>query len=207
MGTIGRTTSSAIRNNLIVLLVILSIGLYNSSSAHAAKKETEKQSTKQTLFLTPEGAVKALVDAAKTKDRTALVGMLGPEAEKLLFSGDEVQDNEEMEELASAGKSSKLEKVNDDKFTFTVGEENWPFPIVKEADRWRFDTQAGIEEILNRRIGENEISVILTCRAYVLAQWQYFTEEETDKEGVGEYAQKFFSSPGKRDGLYWEKNE
>lgn len=200
-------TISAVRNNLIVLLVILSIGLCNSSLAHADKKETEKLNKKQTLFLTPEEAVKALVDAATTKDRTALAGVLGQEAEKLLFSGDEVQDNDEMEEFASAGKSSKLEKVNDDKFTFTVGEENWPFPIVKEEDRWRFDTQAGIEEILNRRIGENELSVILTCRAYVLAQWQYFTEEETDKEGVAEYAQKFISSPGKRDGLYWKTSE
>ncbi len=211
MGTRWRPmTSFAVRNDVVfvfVLLLILSIGLCSSSSAFAAKKDIEKQSKKQTRFLTPEEAVKSLVDAAKTKDRTALVAILGPEAEKLLFSGDEIQDNDEMEEFAAAENSSKLEKVNDDKFTLTIGEENWPFPIVKEESRWSFDTHAGIEGILNRRIGENELSVILTCRAYVLAQWQYFTEEDPDKDGIAEYAQKFISSPGKRDGLYWKTGE
>jgi hypothetical protein len=154
--------------------------------------------------------MKALVDAAKTKDRAALAAIFGPNAEQRLLSGDEVQDNHEMDEFAAAiEKSAKLEKVTDAKFTLTIGAENWlfPIPIVKEGSEWRFDTQAGTEEILNRRIGENELSAILTCRAYVLAQWQYFTEEDEDKDGVAEYAQKFISSPGKRDGLYWETVE
>jgi len=93
----------------------------------------------------------------------------------------------EMDEFAaSVEKSAKLEKVNDAKFTLTLGENNWPFPIpiVKEGNEWRFDTQAGTEEVLNRRIGENELSAILSCRAYVLAQWQYFTNEDEDNDGT-----------------------
>jgi hypothetical protein len=88
-----------------------------------------------------------------------------------------------------------------------VGEDNWPspIPIVKDGSQWRFDTAAGLEEILNRHIGEDELSAILTCRAYVLAQWEYFTEANgTAQDGLAVYAQKFVSTPGKRDGLYWE---
>jgi Protein of unknown function (DUF2950) len=187
-----------------LLLLVTSVPF--SGTAFAAQKQTEKQ----TLFSTPEEAMKALVNAAKTKDRIALAGIFGTAAEQQLLSGDQVQDNHEMDEFAAAvEKSAKLEKVNDAKFTLTLGENNWPFPIpiVKEGNQWRFDTQAGTEEILNRRIGENELSAILTCRAYVLAQWQYFTEEDEDNDGVAEYAQKFVSSPGKRDGLYWETAE
>ena len=189
---------------LAALLLLVSVPF--SGSAFAAQKQTEKQ----TLFSTPEEAMKVLVNAARTKDRVALAGIFGPAAEQQLLSGDQVQDNHEMDEFAAVvEKSAKLEKVNDAKFTLTLGENNWPFPIpiVKEGSEWRFDTQAGTEEILNRRIGENELSAILTCRAYVLAQWRYFTEEDEDKDGVAEYAQKFVSSPGKRDGLYWETAE
>jgi hypothetical protein len=178
------------------------------SSAVAAQQE--RKADTQTLFSAPEEAMKALLDATRAKDRAALSAIFGPNAMQKLLSGDEVQDNHEMDEFAAAvEKSAKLEKVSDAKFTLTLGENNWPFPIpiVKEGNEWRFDTQAGTEEILNRRIGENELSTILTCRAYILAQWQYFTEEDEDKDGVAEYAQKFVSSPGKRDGLYWETVE
>jgi hypothetical protein len=190
----------------LIALLLLFVSVPFSGSALAAQNSTEKQ----TLFPTPEEAMKALVNAAKTKDRAALSAIFGSNALQKLLSGDEVQDNREMDEFAAAvEKSAKLEKANDAKFTLTLGENNWPFPIpiVKDGNQWRFDTQAGTEEILNRRIGENELSAILTCRAYVLAQWRYFTEEDEDKDGVAEYAQKFSSSPGKRDGLYWETVE
>ena len=192
--------------SFLTALLLLLVSVPFSGSAFAAQNPPEKQ----TLFPTPEEAMKALVDAARTKDRVALSAIFGPNAMQTLLSGDQVQDNHEMDEFAAAvEKSAKLERVNDAKFTLTLGENNWPFPIpiVKEGSEWRFDTQAGTEEILNRRIGENELSAILTCRAYVLAQWQYFTEEDQDKDGVAEYAQKFVSSPGKRDGLYWETVE
>ena len=198
--------SSAPRKSMFLFLPLLLLAyavLSGGGLAVAAQREAEKQ----TLFSTPEQAMKALVDAAKAKDRAAQAAIFGPNAQQQLLSGDQVQDNREMDEFAAAvEKSAKLERVNDAKVTLTIGERNWPFPIpiVKEGSEWRFDTQAGINEILNRRIGENELSAILTCRAYVLAQWQYFTEEDQDNDGVAEYAQKFVSSPGKRDGLYWE---
>ncbi|MBZ5515056.1 MAG: DUF2950 domain-containing protein, partial [Acidobacteriia bacterium] len=94
----------------------------------------------------------------------------------------------------------------DAKYTLLVGTDNWPtpIPIVKRGEDWVFDTKAGLEEILNRRIGENELSAINTCRAYVVAQWEYYTGDDGDRDGIAEYAQKFFSSPGQHDGLYWE---
>jgi DUF2950 family protein len=191
---------------VIALLGFFSLSVAAGAPADAAQKQIEKQS----LFSTPEEAMKALVEAAKTKDRTALGEIFGANALQHLLSGDPVQDNREMDQFAAAvQKSAKLERVNDAQFTLAIGARNWPFPIpiVKEDNRWRFDTQAGTEEILNRRIGENELSTILTCRAYVLAQWQYFTEADADKDGVAAYAQRFISTPGKRDGLYWETAE
>lgn len=191
---------------VVPFLALVSVSLWHSDPAIAAQKQTEKQ----TLFSTPEEAMKALVQAAKAKNRAALGEIFGPSSLQQLLSGDPVQDNHEMDQFAAAvEKSAKLEKVNDARFTLMIGERNWPFPIpiVEEENRWRFDTRAGAEEILNRRIGDNELSAILTARAYVLAQWQYFTEAGPDKEGVAEYAQKFISSPGKRDGLYWDTAE
>lgn len=213
MNITWQMNSFDMRKSMLLFLALLLLvygGLSRGGLAVAAQKETGRKTEKQTLFSTPEEAMKALVDAAKAKDRAALAAIFGPNAQQQLLSGDQVQDNHEMDEFAAAvEKSAKLEKANDNKFTLTIGEQNWPFPIpiVKEEKQWRFDTQAGTEEILNRRIGENEVSAILTCRAYVLAQWQYFTEEDVDNDGVAEYAQKFISSPGKRDGLYWETVE
>ena len=191
---------------IVPLLAFVSVSLLPSGSVIAAQQKAETQ----TVFASPEEAMKTLVEAAKAKDRAALGEIFGPSSLQQLLSGDPVQDNREMDQFAAAvEKSAKLERVNDAKFTLTIGERNWPFPIpiVKEESRWRFDTRAGADEILNRRIGENELSAILTVRAYVLAQWQYFTEADADKDGVAEYAQKFISSPGKKDGLYWDTVE
>ena len=161
----------------------------------------------QTRFAAPDAAVEALARAAQAKDQTALTAIFGPDRAKLL-TGDPVEDNKALERFAAnLEKSHKLEKVSDTKLTLLVGEDNWPspIPIVKDGSQWRFDTAAGLEEILNRHIGEDELSAILTCRAYVLAQWEYFTEANgTAQDGLAVYAQKFVSTPGKRDGLYWE---
>ena len=161
----------------------------------------------QTRFATPEEAVEALAHAAKANDQTALTAIFGPDRAKLL-TGDPVEDNNALERFAANfEKSHKLEKVSDTKFTLLVGDDNWPspIPVVKDRNQWRFDTAAGLEEILNRHIGENELSAILTCRAYVLAQWEYYTQATgTSQDGLAVYAQKFVSTSGKRDGLYWE---
>jgi hypothetical protein len=187
---------------LLGSLLLLAAGLLSISTAAAAD-------TKQSLYATPQDAMQALINAAKAKDQSALGEIFGPNYEKLL-SGDTVLDNREMEQFtASAEQSAKLEPAGDGKFTLVIGADNWPFPIpiVKQTDKWRFDTAVGMDEILNRRIGENELSAIATCRAYVLAQWEYFTEGDHDKDGVAEYAQHFMSTPGHRDGLYWDTAE
>jgi hypothetical protein len=161
----------------------------------------------QQMFSTPEEAMQALGTAAKAKDQGALNAIFGPDRAKLL-SGDPVEDARGLGRLATNfEKFAQLEKVDDSKDVLLVGDDHWPLPIpiVQRDGKWHFDTAAGMEEILNRKIGENELSAIMTCRAYVLAQWEYFTQAlGTSRDGLAVYAQKFVSTPGKRDGLYWD---
>ncbi len=164
----------------------------------------------QSFFPSPDDAVKALVTAAVAKDQAGLTAIFGPDREKLL-SGDPVEDANALSRFGeNLRKAAKLQRVDDSKFTLLVGEDQFPFPIplVKTGDQWRFDTAAGLDEILTRRIGQNELSAIMTCRAYVVAQWEYFTQPlDTSEDGLAVYAQKFTSTPGKRDGLYWDVAE
>ncbi|MCX5843318.1 MAG: DUF2950 domain-containing protein [Deltaproteobacteria bacterium] len=158
----------------------------------------------QRLFSSPEDAVKALTDAVKAKDETAIDQIFGPSG-KDLHSGDKVQDAAEFDELASnLAEKTSLVKESDSRVLLHIGNENWPFPIpiVKKDGQWFFDTEAGKEEILNRRIGENELTAILVCRTYVKAQREY-TLKDWDGDGIFAYAQKLRSDRGKRNGLFW----
>ncbi|HVN76097.1 MAG TPA: DUF2950 domain-containing protein [Thermoanaerobaculaceae bacterium] len=179
------------------------LGIGSASTAGAS-------APRQKLFATPEAAVQALVAAAKAGDQKQLTAIYGPEREKLL-SGDAVEDANALKGFAERlAKSATLEKAGDSSYTLLVGEDHWPspIPIVKDGRKWRFDTAAGLEEILNRRIGRNELSAIMTCRAYAVAQWEYYTEaRDTSQDGLAVYAQRFISTPGQRDGLYWEVPE
>jgi hypothetical protein len=190
----------------LVLMAICSVGIAQAGGVPG----TPETSAKQRIFTTPEEAVRILGEAVKAADQNELAAIFGPGRERLL-SGDPVEDRKALEHFgANLDKAAKLEKVDDSKFTLLVGEKLWPFPIpiVKVNDGWRFDTTAGLDEILNRRIGRNELSAIMTCRAYVVAQWEYFTEaNDTSKDGLAVYAQRFISTPGQRDGLYWETAE
>jgi Protein of unknown function (DUF2950) len=202
---------------VLALFLILTICLTSGATVVAAQMETQDklqvQSLGQARFASPEEAMRALVDAAKAKDRGALAEIFGAEHQAEMFSGDQVQDNEEMDEFAAdVQESAKLEKVDDTRFTLLIGVENWPFPmpIVKAENQWRFDSEAGQVELMNRRVGQNELSTILTCRAYVLAQREYFDQQQENvenNEDVAEYARWFMSSPGRRDGLYWDTAE
>jgi len=185
-----------------VFPMIVFASIFGLSSASFAQTEKAKQAT----FATTEAAMQAIVEAAKAKDRATLSSIFGPDAEQL-FSGDAVEDNNDLEEFSAAvQESAQLQKDADARYTLLIGKNNWPMPIpiVKVQEHWLFDTKAGIEEILNRRIGEDELSTIATSRAYVVAQWEYFTEGDHDNDGVAEYAQRFMSTPGRHDGLYWE---
>ena len=175
----------------------------------AGVPNTYAQTPTQSTFSSPDDALQALVSAAKEKDRAALGKVFGPDYDKLL-TGDEVEDDKDLDAFASAAsESAQLQKVNDSKFVVTVGQDNWPtpIPIVQKDGKWLFDTKAGLEEALNRKIGENELSAVATCRAYAVAQWEYYTEGDWDRDGVAEYAQRLYSTPGKHDGLYWETSE
>jgi hypothetical protein len=186
---------------LSALLALVAIGLLTAWPAAAAK------TVKQRQFATPEAALSALGQAAAAGDQAEMTAIFGPEREKLL-TGDPVEDAAALKRFAAnLEKSATLEKVDDSKFIFRVGEDHWPspIPIVKVGKKWQFDTAAGVEEILNRRIGQNELSAIMTCRAYVVAQWEYFTQaKDTSENGLAVYAQRFISRPGTHDGLYWE---
>jgi len=159
------------------------------------------------LFSSPEEARDALVEAAGNQDQQALAAIFGPEHEELK-SGDAVADQRHSQRFAvRIREACTLQKVSDTKYTLVIGANHFPFPIpiVKDGDKWRFDTKAGLDEILNRRIGNNELSAIMTCRAYAMAQWEYFSQGGMlNEDGLAEYAQKFISTPGMHDGLYWE---
>jgi len=158
----------------------------------------------QKLFSTPEDALKGLVEAVKINDRAVLDQIFGPSSKDLL-SGDAVQDAAESEEFAKhVAEKTSLVKENESKVIIYLGNENWPFPIplVKTNGQWFFDTEAGKEEILNRRIGEDELTAILVCRTYVKAQREYMLKD-WDGDGILAYAQKLRSDPGKKNGLFW----
>jgi DUF2950 family protein len=158
---------------------------------------------KQKTFASPEEAAKALVAAAG--DPKAVLAILGPEARPLINSGDATADKVDRERFLKAyAEANKLMKSGDDMMLLVVGKDEWifPIPIVKDKAGWRFDTREGREEILNRRIGRNELSAIQAVRAYVDAQRDYYLRNpQNDK--LLQYAQKIISTKDKRDGLYF----
>ena len=160
---------------------------------------------KQKTFATPEDAAKALVAATKSGDLKAMLDILGLGSKGIVQSGDAVADRGGRERFVKAyEEANRLEKSGDAKFVLSVGKDNWPLPIpiVKDAAGWRFDTQAAKEEILNRRIGRNELSAIQAVQAFVDAQREYYLRNP-QKDKLLHYAQKFISAQGKRGGLYY----
>ena len=172
-------------------------------STTAAKPNTKPAS--ELAFATPDDAVNALIDASRADDKAKVIKIMGPLSERLLHSGDKVADQKARARfLAAYDKAHQIQPEGDNKMILVVGEEEWPMPIplVHSAEGWWFDTDAGDDEILNRRIGKNELNVIEVCRAYVDAQRDYAGLNKTDNQ-KHEYAQHFMSHDGKHDGLYW----
>jgi hypothetical protein len=165
--------------------------------------------TAQKHFKSPEEAAQALAVAVKAHDRAALLALLGSDAEGIIDSGDPVADREAGKRFASAYDTKHaLEKKGDAEAVLEVGADRWPLPIpiVKDANGWRFDGEAGEDEIVSRRIGRNELGAIQACLAFVDAEREYYSRDP-DESGLLHYAQRFQSSPGKRDGLYYETRE
>ena len=155
-------------------------------------------------FTTPEEAVAALAREVKNDNRPELFAIFGPGAQDLV-NPDPVQATNEYAAFAAAlAETNRLVRVSDTRRVLQVGQDNWPFPvpIVQKDGRWSFDTAAGKAELVNRRIGRNELATLQVVRAYVQAQREYASRDR-DGSGVLKYAQRLFSSPGTEDGLYW----
>lgn len=165
--------------------------------------------TRQKTYGSPEEAVKDLIAATRSHDQKAMLAALGPEAKSLVYSGDAVADRTAQERFVKAyDEANKLEPQGDAKAVLSVGKDAWPFPIplVKAGEAWRFDSKQGAEELLNRRIGRNELSAMQAMQAYVDAQREYYLLNPA-KDKLLQYAQRFVSSKGKRDGLYFPTRE
>jgi len=164
------------------------------------------QDTKQKKFKSPEDAFKSLVKAAKNNDIKELLAILGPEGKDIISSGDEVADRGARKRFVKAAKEAvKFSKLDDETMLPVIGkdERSFPIPIVKSGQEWVFFTEEGKEEIINRRIGRNELYTIRVSLAYVDAQREYASKDRMG-DGVLQYAQRFMSQKGKKDGLYWE---
>ena len=160
----------------------------------------------ENVFASPEEAVKALVAAAKTDDMKELAAIFGPAGKEILSSGDATEDRAGRQRFLEAYEiKNALVQDGETKVVLQIGAEEWPFPIpiVKKGEKWSFDARQGKEELINRRIGRNELNTIQACLAYVDAQREYAAIDR-DGDGLLAYAQKFASTPGKKDGLYWE---
>jgi len=181
-----------------LVMAVAFIGLVISAPSQA---ETIKQRT----FASPEEAVKTLIEVLKSNDVKALEGIFGPGSKDLLWSGDPVADQSGREQFLKLYEQKHRLEATEAKAVLNLGTEDWPFPIpiVSREGLWYFDTKQGKEEILARRIGLNELSAIKACLAYVDAQREYALKDR-DGDGLIEYAQKFRSDKGKKNGLYWE---
>ena len=183
------------------------LALLCSASLLSQQKPSETASQNQKTFATPKEAADAFVQAAGNFDVPALDQILGPGGEDLIASEDTVRDKNIA--VAFAAKAHEKNSVvidpkNPDRATLVVGNDDWPLPIpiVKRNGAWLFDTTAGRQEILYRRIGSNELDAIEICRNYVEAQHQYAMEKH-DGARVNQYAQRIISTDGKHDGLVW----
>jgi len=179
-----------------------------ASAAPAAAKPAAAPAAKasaQKSFPSPEEAAAALVATVKARDVDGLLAIVGPTSKSWLFTGDKVADENDWKKFVAAYDEKKgIKKVSDTKAELEVGADGWPFPapLVKGANGWHFDAEAGRVELLNRRVGRNELDTIQTLLAVVDAQREY-AAKDMDGNGYADYAKRFRSTPGKKDGLYW----
>jgi hypothetical protein len=163
----------------------------------------------QKMFEAPEKAVEAFVDAIRKDDSKELKSVLGPEADEVISSGDETADKTTRAKfLQFFDEKNQVLKEGEDKAELIIGNDEWPFPIpiVKGKTGWFFDTASGKEEILDRRIGRNELQTVQVLLAAVDAQREYAMEDR-DNDGILEYAEKFRSDPDAKNGLFWKVAE
>lgn len=188
------------KNMLVMLALVFALSAVGSSQSTATAAVAQKG------FDTPQAAADALIKAAADFDVSALTDIFGPNFKDFVSSADPVRDKSMAQDFAErAQKKNEIKTVSASRATLIVGDADWPFPapLVKKSGKWYFDSKAGRDEILYRRIGANELDAIQICRGYVEAQQEYAS---TKHEGsrVNQYAQKIISTPGTQDGLYWQ---
>lgn len=170
----------------------------------AAKPAAKAAKPAANAFATPEDAVKALIAAVRAADKKAVIALMGPGTDQWMFTGDDPSDKEEWTRfLTSYDKKNMIVEEGKTKATLVVGDD-WPFPVplAKKGDKWHFDAAAGRTEVLYRRVGRNELDTIQTLLAVADAQREY-AYADADGNGTNDYARKFISTAGKKDGLYW----
>jgi DUF2950 family protein len=210
----SRKMNSHARNALARLSMMAfacAMALISASPSLSQQKESRVPQPTQKAFATPKEAADALIQAAGSFDVSALKQILGPEGEDLISSEDPVRDKNNAAAFAAKAQqknSISIDQKNPGRAVLVVGNETWPLPIpiVKRNGKWSFDTQAGHQELLYRRIGANELDAIQICRGYVDAQGEYALEKHDGSE-VNQYAQRILSTPGKHDGLAWRNSD
>lgn len=180
-------------------------------SIASCNKSTEKPAATEAVqktFASPDDAGKALAEAAKAGSHDTLIAIFGPGSQDIIFSGDTAQDKTNFDRFTAAyATMNRWRKQTDGSEVLYLGADNNPFPIPlkqNNAGQWYFDIAAGKDEILSRRIGDNELAVIEVVAAMADAQAEYFSQHH---DGVKQYAQKFISDDGKQNGLYWKSPE
>src|ERR1700747_717929 len=191
---------------IVVCTSVLSGAQQSTAIKAPAAAVTPSASTM--TFDTPQQAADTLVNAAEKFDVVALSHMFGPGGEGIVFSGEFAQDRKHAADFAAEAHEKESVSVNPktgNRAFILVGNEDWPFPvpIVKSGNKWFFDGKAGLQELLYRRIGANELDAIQVCRGYVEAQYEYAMQPREGFE-VSQYAQRIVSTPGKQDGLAWQ---
>jgi len=184
--------------------------LFCSLAAPAVTSQTTAE-TKGKSFATAREAADALIEAAEKYDETALTEILGPDSYDIIHTGEPARDREVAQKFAEQARiktNVALQPKNPRRAILEIGEDNWPFavPIVKVGSSWSFDSKAGRQELLYRRIGGNELDAIAICRAYVNAQHE-FALTKRGTSGVNQYAQRIISTPGAQDGLAWQNSD
>lgn len=184
------------------------MALFGATLLYSHQQPAQSHPIRQTSYDTPSQAVEALTRAAEQDDVGGLLKIFGPTGADIVSTGDDVADKNVRTAFVQKVRENKRivpDRSQPKRATLYIGSDDWPFPVplLKQGNKWRFDSDAGRDEILARRIGRNELNAIAICLGYVEAQREYASEIH-DGKGPNQYAQRLISTPGKHDGLYWK---
>ena len=203
----------ASKHKILIFALLISLASCNRPVEPSKPVERSKPAAEKVVpktFTSPSEAGAALLAAAQSGDRAAWLAIFGPDGEEILFTGDVVRDKASLADfVASYTRMNRWGKIKAGGQTLYIGADNYAFPVPLDQNpsgQWYFDTAAGKDEILARRIGKNELTAIAACEATAASQKKYFSQIHDDRT-VHEYAQKFVSDPGKENGLYWPATE